>query len=209
MEHLFGVVGDVQHGGPALAEHGQEVLKLLHVLGPDARGRLVHHHQAGGEAGELGELHELLQRRVQQAHRPIHVHVELDGPQRGGKLLSHAVPVVEEEEGSKLAIHEDVFHRAQAREEPGFAVHRENSQAHGVARRVPLHRPPGKDEPPGGPRNQSGDDLHERRFPRALDADHGVDLSSRQAQADVLERHAAVLVRAHPFQEKDRIGGLK
>ena len=190
----------VQDCCPVLAQHGQEVLQLLQVFGTDAGGGLVHHDQPRGEAGELRELHQLLDRTVEEANGSVHVQLKRDGPQRRGELLAHLPPVVEEEELPQLPVHEDVLHRAEPREEPGLVVQGEDAQAHRVTRRVPLHGAAVEEEPPRRPRDQPGDDFHQRRLPRTLAADDGANLPTLEAQCDVPQRRTSVDARVYPVE---------
>ncbi len=210
---LVQAVRDEDHADAArlqLADHLEQALRLGHG---QARGWLVHDHEAGVERERLGDLDQLHlgKRQAGQGRRRAEI-----GAQPGQDRLDppvHGAPVDQPERPGleRLAADQDVAGDVQVLEQVELLVDEGDAarQRLGHAQRWPVLAI--QPDRAGGRRHHAAQDLHQRRLAGAVLADQADHLARPDRQIDRGQRHHARVGLGDPDQiehGRQPVGGM-
>src|SRR3989454_272644 len=183
--HLRKLVRDVDQRHAARLERAHEREEAVDLAPGEHGGGFVEDQQARVERQRLAHFDELLLRRA-QALDPVlrrHVGAELREELRGAD--AHPRPVEHPAKLEQLGSEEDVLLDAQVLGEVELLRDDAHPGAPGVRRAVERDRSALELQGAGGRFVDAGEDLHERRLPRAVLADEPEDLPAVDLRIDV------------------------
>ena len=188
LRQLLEAVRDVDDPDPLRLQLADDAEEVLHLLVAERGGGLVHDQDPGVGPQRPGDLDELLLGHRQPAHLGLGVDARADPPEEPPGPLPAPCPADPTPGPPRLQPQRDVLGDRQVGEEGRLLVDRGDPERAGADRVVVLDRPALHLERSLVRRVGAGDDLDQRRLPRAVLADQGMDLAGLQVEGDAPQR---------------------
>ena len=176
---------------PRRLEHADGVEQHVDLPVGQRRGGLVHDEHPRIDGQRLGHLHHLLLGHAQIPHQLVGVDVHAQLVQQLLGLVVHPAPVHLEAVLHQLTAHEDVLRHRQLLGQVQLLIDGGDVQRLGVLGGVDLHLLPVEQDLALVLGVSAGEDLHQRRFARAVFAQQRVDLALAHRQVHVVQRQHA------------------
>jgi hypothetical protein len=153
----------------------------------EAGGRLVQDQDAAIEGQGARDLQQLLLRGAERSHLGVRADGHVQVVEEGGRPPAHLALAQAAQGAGHLAAGEDVFGRAQVREEQHLLVDHPDALVQRRARAGQVERPAVPGERPGVGAHDAGQHAHQGRFAGAVLSDQGVRLPFGHREGDAAE----------------------
>jgi hypothetical protein len=207
LEHLAEEVRDQEHGASRPRERADYLVQGGDLLAVQRGGRLVHHDQLRLARERAQDLDLLLFGGAQPAGG--HAPGELES--RGARQVAVAPAqraAAHEARGARLGAQEHVLGHRELGHDAALLGDGGDAALQRLARRAQRHRFAAEEQRARVGLEHAGDDLAQRRLPRAVLADQRVDRAARDPQRDAVERadDSEVLGDVRELDMRERMG---
>ncbi len=203
---LLQEVGHEHDADALLGEPAHHAEQHRHLVGVEARGRLVEDQHPGREVHRPGDRHEVLHRHREAPERRPDIDRQAERRQAFRRAVPHR-PAADEAESGRLAAEEQVLRHGEVRQQADLLVDRGDAGPGGVLRRARRDRHAVEPDLAGIAPDDPGHGLDEGRLAGAVLAQQSVDLPRRRVKSTPREGLVPGKALGEPADaEKGRVG---
>ena len=186
-QRFFQVMRDIDDADPPRRQVADHLEQHLDLAGRQRAGRFVHDQDAAVHRQGAGDFHDLLLAQAQFLDRGQGIDILLQFLHQDADL-AFLLSEIDAHGAAQFAPHEDVVADRQVGGQRQFLVDDGNAPVAGLVRVGKADRPAVQDDLPGGGLDHARQDLHQRRFARAVLAEQGGDLAAMDVEVHALQR---------------------